>query len=108
MNETLTVLLDALPFVIEGAAVTVTAVLGAMFLGLFIGVPLAVGQVYGGRAVRFICDTYVWFFRGVPILVRHDEDGDRATAALFALDSPAQVREFTDWLARRLTDDRGN
>ncbi|NLW81750.1 MAG: amino acid ABC transporter permease [Desulfovibrionales bacterium] len=69
MNETLTVLLDALPFVIEGAAVTVTAVLGAMFLGLFIGVPLAVGQVYGGRAVRFICDTYVWFFRGVPILV---------------------------------------
>ncbi len=45
---------------------------------------------------------------GVPILVRHDEDGDRATAALFALDSPAQVREFTDWLARRLTDDRGN
>lgn len=69
MNETLTVLLDALPFVIEGAAVTVTAVFGAMFLGLFIGVPLAVGQVYGGRAVRFICDAYVWFFRGVPILV---------------------------------------
>ena len=27
----------------------------------------------------------------VPILVRHNEDGDRATAALFALDSPAQV-----------------
>jgi trehalose 6-phosphate phosphatase len=40
---------------------------------------------------------------GVPILVRHNEDGDRATAALFALDSPAKVGEFTDRLARQLS-----
>ncbi len=45
---------------------------------------------------------------GVPILVRHNEDGDRATAALFALDSPAQVSEFTDRLARQLSDARLN
>jgi len=69
MNETVTVLIDALPYVLQGAAVTVTAVVGAMFLGLFIGVPLAVGQVYGRGPVRLMCDTYVWFFRGVPILV---------------------------------------
>jgi trehalose 6-phosphate phosphatase len=41
---------------------------------------------------------------GVPIVVRHNEDGDRATAALFALDSPTQVSEFTDRLARQLID----
>lgn len=40
---------------------------------------------------------------GVPILVRHYEDGDRATAARFALDSPAQATEFTARLARRLS-----
>jgi trehalose 6-phosphate phosphatase len=45
---------------------------------------------------------------GVPVLVRHDEDGDRATAALFGLDSPAQVSEFSDRLARRLSDARAN
>ncbi len=45
---------------------------------------------------------------GVPILVRHNEDGDRATAALFALDSPARVAEFTDRLARRLSDAQVN
>ncbi|MEB4208301.1 trehalose-phosphatase [Mycobacterium sp. 94-17] len=39
---------------------------------------------------------------GVPILVRHTDDGDRATAALFALDSPAQAAEFTDRLADQL------
>jgi trehalose 6-phosphate phosphatase len=45
---------------------------------------------------------------GVPILVRHNEDGDRATAALFALNSPARVSEFTDRLAQRLGDVRVN
>jgi trehalose 6-phosphate phosphatase len=39
---------------------------------------------------------------GVPILVRHTDDGDRATAALFALDSPARAAEFTDRLADQL------
>lgn len=69
MNEILSVLIDAAPFIVQGGLVTVTAVLGAMFLGLFIGVPLAVGQVYGGRLVQTLCGLYVWFFRGVPILV---------------------------------------
>jgi trehalose 6-phosphate phosphatase len=41
---------------------------------------------------------------GIPILVRHSEDGDRATAALFALESPARVAEFTDRLADQLVD----
>ncbi len=45
---------------------------------------------------------------GVPILVRHTEDGDRATAARYALDSPAQAAEFTDRLARRLGDARAD
>ncbi|OBJ52773.1 trehalose-phosphatase [Mycobacterium sp. 1423905.2] len=39
---------------------------------------------------------------GIPIVVRHGDDGDRATAALFGLDSPARVSEFTAQLARRL------
>jgi trehalose 6-phosphate phosphatase len=43
---------------------------------------------------------------GVPILVRHNEDGDRATAALFALDSPTLVAEFTERLAQQLRDAR--
>ena len=43
---------------------------------------------------------------GVPIVVRHTDDGDRATAALFALDNPARVTEFTDRLARQLSDAR--
>ena len=40
---------------------------------------------------------------GVAILVRHSDDGDRATAAGYALDDPDRVRDFTERLARRLT-----
>jgi trehalose 6-phosphate phosphatase len=43
---------------------------------------------------------------GIGILVRHNDDGDRATAAQYALDSPARVAEFVGQLARRLADDR--
>jgi trehalose 6-phosphate phosphatase len=39
---------------------------------------------------------------GIAILVRHSDDGDRATAARYALDDPGQVREFTERLAQRL------
>jgi trehalose 6-phosphate phosphatase len=41
---------------------------------------------------------------GIAILVRHGDDGDRATAADYALDDPDRVREFTERLARRLAD----
>ncbi|OBI04699.1 trehalose-phosphatase [Mycolicibacter heraklionensis] len=39
---------------------------------------------------------------GAGIVVRHNDDGDRATAARYALESPAQVVEFTARLAKRL------
>src|ERR1700759_2959901 len=39
---------------------------------------------------------------GVAILVRHSDDGDRATAAHYGLDDPDQVREFTERLAAQL------
>jgi trehalose 6-phosphate phosphatase len=39
---------------------------------------------------------------GIAIVVRHSDDGDRATAAQYALDNPDRVRDFTERLARRL------
>lgn len=45
-------------------------VFGAMLLGLYLGVPLAVEQVLGPRWVRKAAGIYVWLFRGVPILVQ--------------------------------------
>ncbi len=60
---------EALPWIFEGALITTATVIVAMLLGLIAGVPLAVAQVYGSRAMQRSVALYVWFFRGVPILV---------------------------------------
>jgi polar amino acid transport system permease protein len=69
MPESLTAIIDALPYLFAGSAVTLVVVIGAMGLGLVLGVPLAVGQVYGHPALRRAIGVYVWFFRGIPLLV---------------------------------------
>lgn len=69
MLHSLLVVKDALPYLLGGTLVTIGLVLGAMSLGLVIGLPLAVLEVYGTRPVRIIVKFYVWFFRGIPVLV---------------------------------------
>ncbi len=69
MTESLIVLYGALPYLLRGSLVTIAVVAGAMMLGLVLGIHLAVGQVYGGRWLRRVIGVYVWFFRGVPLLV---------------------------------------
>lgn len=69
MPEGLTAVINALPYMLQGSLVTIAVVAGAMSLGLFMGIPLAAGQVYGGAWTRRLVNVYVWFFRGVPLLV---------------------------------------
>ena len=69
MGDYLQAIRDALPYLLQGSLVTIALVMGAMALGLVIGVILAVGLVYGPPHVRALFNLYVWFFRGVPLLV---------------------------------------
>jgi polar amino acid transport system permease protein len=69
MQEYLTAIRDALPYLLQGSLVTIALVVGAMALGLVMGVILAVGLVYGPPYIRSPFKLYVWFFRGVPLLV---------------------------------------
>jgi len=61
---------DALPYMLGGVVWTVGLIVGAMLLGLALGVPLSVLQVYGPKPVRRAVSLYVWLFRGIPILVQ--------------------------------------
>ncbi len=67
--ETIQTLIDSLPFILGGSFVTIANVAIALGIGLVLGVPLATLQVYGPKFLRQIISLYVWFFRGVPILV---------------------------------------
>lgn len=69
MLESLLVVQEAMPYILQGAIVTVGIVLGAMGIGLILGVPVAVIQVYAPRTLRLLAGVYVWFFRGIPVLV---------------------------------------
>lgn len=67
--HSLLVVIEALPAILPGIIVTVGNVAISLGLGLLMGMPFAVGQVYGPHWVRRLVMFYVWFFRGVPILV---------------------------------------
>lgn len=69
MLESITIVFGALPWILHGAAISVGTVLLAMLMGFCLGAPMAVGQVYGSPIVKRLVGVYVWFFRGVPILV---------------------------------------
>ncbi len=69
MSENISVVLKSLPFLLEGIPVTLGLVLEALFLGLVIGLALAIGQMYGNKYLARLIAIYVWFFRGLPTLV---------------------------------------
>lgn len=67
--HSLYVVYNALPSMLAGSLVTMGNVALSLTMGLLLGVPMAVAQVYGNTLVRKLVTLYVWFFRGVPILV---------------------------------------
>jgi len=57
------------PYLLGGIAITLGLVVSALAIGFVFGLPIALGQVYGPAPVRAIAAVFVWFFRGLPILV---------------------------------------
>lgn len=69
MIENFLMIYQALPYLLKGSLITIGLVGGALFLGFIIGVPMAIGQVYSNKYVANLISFYVWFFRGLPVLV---------------------------------------
>lgn len=60
---------DTVTFFLGGMGLTCLLIIGALSLGLVLGLVMASFQVYGPRFCGLLVSLYVWFFRGVPILV---------------------------------------
>jgi polar amino acid transport system permease protein len=69
MHSGLAAIIEGLPYVLGGIGVTLSVVGGALAMGLAFGLLLAVVQVYGRPWLRRLAAVYVWFFRGIPLLV---------------------------------------
>jgi len=69
MSESLATVIGALPYLLQGSLLTAGIVCSAMMFGLGIGVLTAVGLVFGRKPLQLLLETYVWIFRGVPVVV---------------------------------------
>lgn len=69
MGELAALVTKAIPFLLQGTFVTLGLVFGSLIVGFILGVPMAIGEVYGNTLVSKAVEVYVWFFRGVPVLV---------------------------------------
>lgn len=60
---------ESLPLLLQGTLVTVELTASLLLVGLLLGVPVALGQVYGPRPLVLLMSSYERFFRAMPILV---------------------------------------
>jgi len=59
-----------MPQLLRGTIVTLQLTGIAISMGFIIGTFLALGRLYGNRSISAICNGYIQFFRGTPLLVQ--------------------------------------
>jgi polar amino acid transport system substrate-binding protein len=57
------------PLLLGGAGLTVQISVAGMALAVLLGLPVALGRLYGPAPVRWLAIGYVEFFRGIPVLL---------------------------------------
>ena len=70
MNSQLQLLVDSAPLLLQGAGYTIELSVGAMVLGLALGLTVALLRLSPLRALRAVAGFYVSFIRGTPLLVQ--------------------------------------
>ena len=63
-------LMEFLPFMLEGAVVTVELFVLTLVISLPLGLPIALGSNSRIKPLSFLCKVYVWIFRGTPLLLQ--------------------------------------
>lgn len=63
-------LMEFLPFMFEGAVVTIELFALTIVISLPLGLPIALGSNSRIKPLSIICKIYVWIFRGTPLLLQ--------------------------------------
>lgn len=61
---------NILPKLLEGTIVTVELTIIAITIGILMGIPIALGRVYGSKLIYTICTFFVEIIRGTPLLTQ--------------------------------------
>lgn len=62
--------MESLPSLIDGLYMTLILTFISLIAGLFLGIGLALGRVYGNKIVKGVCIGYIEIIRGTPLLVQ--------------------------------------
>ncbi len=68
--ETLAFVARSLPYLLDGAVITLGLSVASLALGFLLGLPLSIGRIYGPRLIRYFCTAYIELIRGTPMLVQ--------------------------------------
>ena len=59
-----------IPPMLQGGALTLALTLCGILIGVFLGLIVALGRISRNRTISSICWTYIWVFRGTPLLLQ--------------------------------------
>ena len=62
--------MEFLPFMLQGAVVTIELFALTIVISLPLGLPIALGSNSRIKPLSIICKIYVWIFRGTPLLLQ--------------------------------------
>lgn len=63
-------IIDSLPFLLQGAVTTIIITIFSLLLGLILGLFLGMGRIAKNPLIRIPASAYVQFVRGTPLLVQ--------------------------------------
>ncbi|NJL20290.1 MAG: amino acid ABC transporter permease [Leptolyngbyaceae cyanobacterium SM1_3_5] len=70
MQESIQVIRDALPTLLQGLLITLWLTAATSVIGLILGSLLGIARVSASAPLRFFARAYIDFFRGTPLLVQ--------------------------------------
>ena len=70
MQESIQLVIDSLPFLLNGAGYTLQLSIGGMFFGLLLGFILALMRLSPIWPVRWLARFYISLFRGTPLIAQ--------------------------------------
>ena len=62
MGDWMGILAKYLPYFYDGLIITIKLTLVGLALGAVVGMPAAIGRVYGGKWIRHLCVGYIELF----------------------------------------------
>jgi polar amino acid transport system permease protein len=70
LNENLQRIISVLPQFVAASGLTLSLTVIAIFIGLILGLLLALGRISRNPVLNKVSFAYIWFFRGTPLLLQ--------------------------------------